>query len=85
MKAYPQGLTNITANGATLNGTTFSWQVPVVQANGGVGLSLEGFPDPSVTSGPVVYAELCTYAGDSDSKECNMVNLTPVEDDEVKG
>lgn len=85
LKAYTQGLTNMASNGANFNGTTAVWQIPLLQANGGgVGILLEGFDDPAVAGAPSVVAELCTYNGDPDSKECNIVNLTPAEDDEAK-
>lgn len=80
LRVYSQWLSNITAAGAVQVGPVTIWKINSLAAGDSIGFFLQGTPGAWLN----VVAELCDYANDGDSKECNMINLTPSEDDEVK-
>lgn len=82
LRIYPQWLVNI--SWAIQSGSMYFVDLWLLNPGEGTGFALEWVVDP-MGSGPAsAVAELCNYSNDVDSQPCNMVNLTPTQDDEVK-
>lgn len=81
LRVYPQNLTNIVAPAAAQITPVVIYKVQGIGLNQQTELKMTGTP---AANGAHVIAELCDYQGDLDSQQCNIVNLTPVQDDETK-
>jgi hypothetical protein len=84
LRFLPQNLTNIVATGSVQSGAWYEWNTAVINPGSGVGLEVFADVNPTATGAVSIVAELCNYTNDVDSQPCNMVNLTPAQDDEIK-
>lgn len=84
LRIYPQNVTNIVISGSTQSGTMYLVDLWLLNPGDGIGVTMDWMVDPAGSGAVSVAAELCNYANDVDSQACNMVNLTPTQDDEVK-
>ncbi len=84
LRFLPQNLTNIVATGSVQSGSWYERNAWVLNPGSGVGLEVFAEPSPTATGALSIVAELCNYTNDIDSQPCNIVNLTPAQDDEIK-